>query len=279
MTPIRHHYVPEMLQKRFVDAQGWLHVHNRAKADGAIYKGRPAEIFHERHLYSEVSVDGIRDPAKELALSRLEHAADRVIEKIVTAARSDREIVLSSREREVWYEFLAIQWKRVPDLHLTVTTDEEANALFEDVIKRARAELPHLIQEIDALDTAEERARMIRNARLGALGTTPSIQSALRTRGLAIAKIRRPDKQFVLASQPVVRLTAPGQTDLRDPGCELWLPVARDVAIGLGRGAGRVDVFDVEPSQIRQVNLAAAAQSTILAGGSRALVASLGSPR
>jgi hypothetical protein len=277
--PKHHHYVPEMLQKRFVDADGWLHVYNRNHAPSGLYKGRPSSIFHQRHLYSEMLEDGTKDPSLERRLSRLEHLANGVIEKVVASARQGRPASLSAEERDIWYVFLAIQWKRVPDLHDQITTDAEALVMFDELIARTRQDRPQWGSQLDAMAQPQARRRMLQNARVGSLGTSPQIMEALRSRGMAVVRITRPAKQFVLASRPVIKLTAPGKTDLHHPECELWLPVAHDVAIGLGQGRHQVTLHPAAAHHVRQMNLAAASQSSILASGSPQLVLSLANPR
>lgn len=278
--PKRHHYVPQMLQKRFVDSEGWLHAFSRVRADRSVYPVRPAKLFVEKHLYSETHADGSLDVETERAFSRLEHRVDPIIEKIIAAARVGRRPELSPEETTLWQFFVVMQWKRVPDLHLTVTTDDELAGTFDELLAELRASQPHLIEEIDKLATYPQRKRMMKNARVGALGgVSQEVMDAMRSRGLAIAVSDDPRGSLTLGSRPVVKLTTPGRTDIRHPACELWLPVASDVVVGLGVGEGTETVVPITRAQIRQLNLACVCQSTVFASASAALTASLAHPR
>ena len=276
LAPKRHHFVPEMLQKRFVDEDGWLHAFSTRRADKQVYRVRPEKLFFENHLYSGIGEDGSRLVETERMLSQLESLADPVIEKIVRAAREGIRPGLTSLELDVWYYFLVMQWKRVPDLHLTVTPDQEVHDTLDGLIADLRQGRPQFSEALDDLASPEGRARMVKNARVGVLqSVSDQVIVALRSRGLAIGTIKRPDKRFALASRPVVKLTLPGKTHIRHPECEMWLPVASDVVVGLGRGRGTVTMCTVSPDQVRNLNLGAVGQSSVFASASSVLTLSL----
>lgn len=275
----RHHVVPRMLLKRFVDGRGWLHAYTRTQPSRGVYLSRPENLMVENHRYSEIGNDGRRRPIVEGRLALLESAAEQVIDKIIAAARAGHTPCLNAIELDIWYLFLTIQWKRVPDLHLEVNTDAETQTLFARIIADAREKYPQFGYKLDQFEEPHMRARLIHNARVGSLSVSTEIMDALRSRGLGVARIRRPDKQFILASRPVVKLTHPGKTDLRHPECEVWLAVAPDIALGLGRGAGTVTAISIGTDNVRHLNLAAAGQSTTICGASPALIGSLARPR
>lgn len=275
----RHHVVPRMLLKRFVDAEGWLHAYTRSQAARGVYRSRPENLMVETHRYSEITEDGRRRPIVEQRLSILEHAAETVIAKLIDAARSRIQPELTPAEFDIWYLFLAIQWRRVPDLHLQINTEQDALELFGKIIADAREQFPGYGAELDRFEEPKMRARLIHNARVGSLSVSPEVLAALRFRGIGIALVNRPDKQFILSSRPVIKLTHPGKTDLRHPECESWLAVSPDVAMGLGRGAGTVTIVQIGADDVRHLNLAAASQSTTICSASPRLVASLAFPR
>jgi hypothetical protein len=270
-----------MLQKRFVDQEGRLCAFNKTVPNGSVFATHPGKLFIKSHLYSSLGRDGVRNTAMEQWFSALEGKADRVIEKIVTAARAAQTPELNAEEVENWLRFFMLQWKRVPDLHLTVTTEAEVNADFEALVAKLRLVFPLRSKELEEYSRPDVRQRMIQNARVGILSApADDVMEALHSRGIAVARILRSDKQFVLASRPVIKLTHPGKSDVRHPECEMWLAVAPDVIVGLGRGAGRVDLFDIpDTGTVRHHNLASVQQSTMFASASRTLVESLARPR
>jgi len=241
------------------------------------FRQRPEELFRKRDLYAVKRSEGPADHAMETALSRFEGESDQVMARIVGAARAGAVPGLSPDEEATWLRFLYLQWKRVPDLHLTVTTPEEADTILDEIIAAARGRFPNHGAELDRLSQPAQRSLTVKNARVDGLRDMPrGVFDALRSRGLGIVRITRPDKRFIVGSRPVVKLTHPGKTDLRHPECELWLPIASDVMVGLGRGQGTETlVLDCPTETIRHTNLAIVQQSTMFASGSAALTRSL----
>ncbi|MDF2797436.1 MAG: hypothetical protein K0R85_180 [Devosia sp.] len=126
-----------------------------------------------------------------------------------------------------------------------------------------------------AADDAELE-RMNRNAMIGSLASSgENVLKVLGGRGLAIIRTTKLTKSFVLGSRPVVKLTPPGTTELSDHSVEMWLPVAPDVAVGVGREPGEELLFDAPDRFVRGLNEAVLEQSSMLVARSEDLLKSL----
>ena len=81
-------------------------------------------------------------------------------------------------------------------------------------------------------------------------------------------------RAFLLGSTPFARFMAHGtrRQDLGDPGAELWMPVAWDVALCSVGHADYRAFLDVDDARIRKINGAVAGSSTVFASASRDLV-------
>lgn len=270
-----------MLLEGFTDAAGWLHWCRPDGEDRSVRRARPDTIFHQNHLYSIVSADGEKDTSIELGLSRLEGDAGPVIQKILESVRTDKIPDLSLEERRIWYLFLSMQWRRSPELQKAVASEEDIVAMYDEALAELREVAPHRGDEIDALDNDEARRRTVRNVRAESVTTFGTeVLPVLEQRGIAVVRITKPSKSFVVGSRPVIKLTNTGQTDLRDPAVEMWLPIASDVAVGAGDGSGGIVYAQVaDDRQIRHINVAIAMQSAIIAGRSPELAASLANRR
>lgn len=266
-----------MLLNGFLDAKGWLHWCQLADPTPRVRKARPRELFVRKHLYSIISAAGDKDPSIELGLSKLESGAVPVIRKITEAARSGYCPHLSLAEKRLWYLFFAMQWRRTPETQQAVATDTDILAMFDGAVARLYAALPERTDEIAALDTPEGRQRTLRNIRAETLASFGvDVLRLLEQRGITILRIARPHKSFIVGSRPVVKLAVAGQSDLRNPAVEMWLPVASDIAVGAGAGNGAMTLRHLEDqSPIRQLNRAIASQSGIIAGASAELIRSL----
>lgn len=270
-----------MLLEGFTDEQGWLHWCRQDGEDRKVRPTRPEAIFHKNHLYSIISADGEKDASIELGLSKLESDAGPVIQKVLASARTGQVPELGLDEKRIWYLFFSMQWRRSPELQKAVASEGDIIAMYDDALAELRKAAPHRRDEIDALDNEAARRRTVRNVRAESVAVFGSeVLPVLEQRGIAVVRITKSSKSFIVGSRPVVKLTNPGQTDLRDPAVEMWLPVASDVAIGVGDGKGGIVYAQVDDDrQIRHINVAIAMQSTIIAGRSPELIASLANRR
>ncbi len=276
-TPKRHHYIPRMLLKNFVDRDHNLHWSFTDDRRG-LKKARVEGVFVERHLYSVIGRDGDRDPAIEAELSRIEGDAAKVLDTILTAARAGRPPDLSTQEKSVWYRFFLVQWRRTPELQQSVASDAVLGALFDSAIELVLTKFPERADEVKEF-TPAERARMIHNIRTEiVLETKPNVEKLLEERGIMIMRIERDDKAFVIGSRPVVVFNGSESNGLHDPNSEMWLPVASDIAIGPGTGGVKLG-FLAADSAIRTMNREITCQSSVIAGCSPDLIRSLTSTR
>lgn len=270
-----------MILNGFTDPKGLLYWCNHRERPVTVRPARPKELFHQNHLYSTVSESGIKDPAMERLLSMIESDAVGVVQSILSQARAGKPPELPIAAKRLWYLFFLLQWRRAPESQRAATTDAEAGVMIDELIEELRATFPQRRDEIDALETPEAKARIVRNVRVQSLvGFSTEMIHVLERRGIAVLQILKPNKSFVIGSRPVVKLTSPGRTDLNDPAVEMWLPIASDIAVGVGRGDGQVSLHSTtEERLVRQLNLSIAKQSNVIAAASATLVQSLANPR
>lgn len=279
--PKRHHFVPRMILNEFTDDEGWLYWCRHRENPGTVRRARPHELFHKNHLYSTLSESGIKDPAMEHSLSVLESEAAEVVDAIMGSARTGRVPELSDQQKRVWYRFFLMQWRRTPETQLASASEAEALLMVEEIIAELRIAAPHRLAEIEKLAMPEAKARTVRNVRVQSLQRfSAEAISVLERRGIAVLRITAQSKSFIIGSRPVVKLTAKGRTDLNDPFVEMWLPIASDIAVGTGNGECGVTLHMAQDGDsVRQLNLAIAKQSRMIAAGSAALVRSLANAR
>jgi hypothetical protein len=277
-TPKKHHFVPQMLLRRFCDRDGKLwYFTKRAPKDGILY-GSPQSLFYETHLYTVRETDGGKDSSLELYFSQLEGAANSVIDKVCAAARGGRNPGLTRDEKRIWDLFLYFQWKRTPDAISAAMSDDEFRVMLSESVTRFETTFRSLNDKEKKLLQSEVGRKQIRhNAWVKAVGDPgPLVQKALGRMGLAVAVIRKPNKSFIIGSRPSVKLTPPGETRLGQPDVELWLPVAADVAIGAFSEGGTEAVINLtDDAWLRQFNLAVFQNSTSIAGRSERLIKSI----
>lgn len=275
--PKDHHYIPRMLLKRFTDEEGNLYAYDKSHPSRGIRKRAPKNLFFKRHLYTQVAEDGTRDASVETEfLSRLESDASPVIEKIVSAARRGGPPSLSLTERGIWAAFTYVQFKRVPEMR---------EMHKEEIFQEIRREIDFMRQfrrfadhELSVLHDEEKMERLWRNISIQGVqkplskeGTEIFLEKRI---GVAVIRNAKPKRSFVIGSNPIVRMSHPERSHLADATVELWLPLARDVAVSPCPGESD-SVISVNDRHIRAINRSVFEQSTVIAGCSRDLIESL----
>jgi hypothetical protein len=121
---VRQHIVSKMLQGRFTDEHGRIFVFNKKARESGVFQTTPLNAFVQKHIYSMENADGTKDPALEKFYSRLETEANKIIEKIVRAARANTTPGLSPHEKVLWDAFVYHQWKRSPEFFRRYATQD-----------------------------------------------------------------------------------------------------------------------------------------------------------
>ncbi|MCH7776908.1 MAG: DUF4238 domain-containing protein [Gemmatimonadetes bacterium] len=281
-VPKRHHYVPQMLLRRFTNARGKLYFFDKRVPEKGVLTSTPKNLFLEKHLYTRYDERGTKDVTLERDFAALEGKANQVIEKIVTAARKGLTPSLTADEKATWDQFFYYQWKRAPDLHEKTSVFGD----FENVIQEALAEFETTIrpltdEERQSMQDRDVLARIKQNAKVDAVADPgQEVQDVLGQKGLGVVIIPKPNKSFVIGSLPIVKLTQPGRTHLADPSVEAWLPIASDVAVTPALSRNREKLVPInEDRHVRGINAAIFKQSTTTAGRSQALITSLANRR
>ena len=271
-VPWRHHSVPQLLLRSFVDAGGLLWHFDKRHPERGIGHDGPRRIFYQRHQYSTIDYDTDQlDPSLEYFFDRdVESPAAPVIQKIINAARNRKAPRLSPPERSQLDLFMQFQARRVPELVEKYRTkgDRALTAVIAD-LEREHGPLP------DWFGDPTEVAKLSRNAIVDAQGSPhPKLTAFQRTRGLLIAAIVDRKKAFIIGSNPVIPFPPPGFPEFGVHG--YWLPLASDVAVSLGGPAGTEHLRPIrDHASIRRFNELAFEQSNAIAARSRELIASL----
>ncbi|MCY3994377.1 MAG: DUF4238 domain-containing protein [Caldilineaceae bacterium] len=276
-VPKDQHYIPRMLLKRFTDEEGNLYAYDKSHPSRGIRKRAPKNLFFKRHLYTQMEEDGTRDASVETEfLSRLESDASPVIEKIVSTARRGGPPSLLPAERDIWVAFLYVQFKRVPEMR-----EKHKEEIFQEI----RREIdfighfrPFADHELSVLHDEEKMERLWRNISIQSVQKPLSkegVEIFLEKRiGVAVIRKPKPKRGVIIGSNPVVKMSHPERSHLADPTVELWLPLARDVAVS--PCPGEIDkIVSLNDRHIRAINRSVFEQSTVIAGCSRDLIESL----
>jgi hypothetical protein len=274
-NPKKQHFVPEMLSKRFARPDGRFFFHDRRLDDNLIRLTTPANILHQRYLYSPTDARGDRDFSLEHRYSRLEDAANLLFDRMEHVIEQGRDPVLSGAARKLLDLFIYEQWRRVPDMHELVLAHEgfrsridtaisDYEHRYEPLSDSRKAELIESLDERDVLKEIPGRALK---------RSSGAVLRAFRDKTLVIVETPS-NAEYIVGSYNVLK-TSDGPTDLHDESIEVWLPFTpRFAAVLQGRKNAAARVL-AGANQIHAINSAVAARSSIIASKNVALLEAL----
>ena len=273
----RHHYIPEMTQRRFAGPDLRLWSFDKRYPERGVKRKPIALLFREWHLYTVRRADGTRDTSTETRLSAIESRAELVIARVVADARAGRPTAFSLTDHLALVDLFVAQYRRAPDSLRGPIAARMAQDLATTGAARWEALYGPMSDEERRLLTDPEfllqgRRETIASDAASPLGTATE---AMQRRGFSIARIGVPNRSFMLGSNPVVRFRAKGsgRQDLDEPATELWMPVAHDIALVSCGAAGASRFVELRHDRlIRQINSAVVDGSTVFASATRELV-------
>jgi hypothetical protein len=276
--PKRHHFVPQMLLNRFADEEGLIAFFDKSRPENGVQITRPKNLLVRQHLYSKTNRDGSRDGTLEAYYSELESEAHVVFSKIIEAVQLRTIPDINSAEKNTWAKFLYEQWRRVPDFHEQIMPLSAFATRMQEGIAEYEAKYQRTLTDQEkerfagdaALRTYRQNARVIALTR-----KSPNVMKAISDKALHFGRTAS-QRSFIIGSNPVMKIIARGtSTELHNPDVEIWLPIHSNVMVvsaGIGGGSTLVALH---MDRIRGFNEAVAKKSTIFAGRSRELIASL----
>ena len=235
------HYVPQLLLRRFVGADGTLWVYDLEKEK--VYPARPETAGFVRDLYSRTGADGAPDHAhvEKLLSERVDGPGDASIRRLL-----QHETLGSD-----WNDFLifvAAQLQRTPAFFDRMSTMMQPSA--QEMLERMARHDPRFREGVrqSALargESEEEIEKMLQAAGSGGFRVKPTkdfvismslamiygIVEDLRQMEWQIATLDETDPDFVVGDHPVLPVVPKGEpVGLRHPEIDLKLPLSTRVA-------------------------------------------------
>lgn len=259
--------------RHFTDANEQLWFWRRNFAKGEVRTNATQNLFVVRDLYTLVHPDGTEDMALENFFADMEGTGAKFIDDLAAIVRGGDIPKLDQGAWFFWDHFFYYQLKRTPGaINAFAEQFNFDNKIAETVekIRTARAENGRDPDEAGLAD------RIAKNAIILAQAARPSeeVLAQFAQMGLAIYRITDSARSFIIGDVPgaTARFRQPhgGWTHKT-----LFLPLTWDIAVGQLARPRAVEIIDVDMEQVRRMNEASAARSTVIAGRSRALVESL----
>lgn len=259
--------------RHFADNDGQLWFWRRDSVECDARKTNTQNLFVEKDLYTFIAADGTKDVALETFFANLEGAGAQFISQLADIIRRGETPKLDDSAWKFWGQFFYYHLKRTPGAIAfyakQMNFDEMIDSTYHK-IKAVRAETG------GNADEQELRGKIRQNAIVTAQRAPPSdeVLALFETLGLAIYKVADPAKSFIVGD-------VPGATaKFRTPNGQwshptLFLPLTWDIAVGQLKGSRKVEIIKVDRDQVRLMNMATTARSSVIAGRSSTLINSL----
>ncbi len=182
-APHRHHYIPRMILRNFVNAEGRLYFWRREFKIGDVKTTTAENLFLEDNLYTIVGDNGERDVSIEKGFAKMESVGARLIADLLAVVRSGGTPRLSA---DAW-EFIALfhyySGKRSSAWHNQFVSRDEVMAVAKAISEEPRWTDADRAKMVDVPDLD----RVMNNARIAAQGTPPpdDLLGLMRSRGMA----------------------------------------------------------------------------------------------
>lgn len=277
--PKKHHYVPRCLLKRFADREGFTYHGFRVDGRTKVIRQKAENVFYEKHLYSEVTPEGIKRADLEKHYAALESDVSPILDALVDNAMASSLADLTAGQHQTIREFIYHQWRRVPEFyhHIWAFDDERQKRQHLLNLLHARGvEVPH-DEILDKLPKSD-LDRYYNNGRIGSLWEckSESFDVIMRMK-LAVVVVKGNASAFVIGSFPVLKFAEDVEYNLLHEDTQIVLPIASEVALMLNHRDSALALIDQRV--VRYINLASAKRSRAIVGRSEPQVKSLLRPK
>jgi hypothetical protein len=272
-NPKRHHYVPQFILRQFADDDGQLWFWRRQFKRGEVRKSSTRNLFAEKDLYSLQDGSGKKDVSLEHFFSKQEYTLSLFLEKLKCRVSGELNLEFSNEEWNHWHFFIYYQIIRTPGYIAHVENNAPMKPLIRETIEKYRTEAQINLNEQELEQACK---RVYKNAIVMAQRREPSlrIQQHSSNAGIVIYVPDDGHKSFVVGDVPGASLPVEsGRSTKNNRG--LFLPVSSGIAIGYSAAPKTLKLVRISRDELRKMNEAITARSTLIAGKSEQLISSL----
>lgn len=278
-NPERHHYFPKALLRGFCFEGESTYYMIRGGNKGPERRNINS-ILCKRHLNTYEHLNGERDVSLETFFA--ENFDDRIggIVSRISKPKGlfDLQDVLSENRRFL-VQFIYNHQRRTPEFLDQFEVEGMLDGTIRRVLKATGVPNP---SENDVRSTLNEkqRASAIKRAKVhGMARQSKSVLDLMNAMNLVLAMPEGNKQSFIAASNPVIRATNDGDTNLKTGDVEIWAVIAPKILVGLIRPHIPGGAIILPTRVVRKVNETLFKQSRAAASGSKELLLSLNKPR
>lgn len=281
-TPVKHHFVPQLLLRRFDRGDGRVYLLRKNDRQKQPRAHLPDEVFFENNSNTYVEPCGTKNYSVETALAQLESDFGPIVQQICTSVELGRAPEIEQKSLRVVREFLLTLFKRSPVVRNRYATGEFINSHVDGTIREI-VESGHVLPNslVDKVTSAQWKKDALKHASVRAtlLHADGVAMGALASKGLWIARPSNSSKSFILGSVPFLQMKGTHTDGIGDPSSEFWLPLSPTVAITPFGHPNDVRLVELPDNAVRQLNLGIWHQSYAAVARSPELLVSIAKAR
>ncbi len=267
----RHHFVPKAILRNFCFAGETTHYVSAHRKHPTAEQRNIETIFCKRHLNSFKRLDGTRDASLERFYSAtLDDKISGVVAEVRSAIQKSGRVDLAPTTANFLRLFLYHHARRTPEA--AGLTDSDLREFVQEQFPSMREKAASMFGE-DAASyffSDESSGRLMEIARSSRaqvrMKEYGSALDAIQSMSVVFAIPRGQFGRFVVTSNPVLRLTNDGNTNLVHGDVELWTTLAPDFALGLCKTEVLGGLIYLADDAVHHINQNLSGQSTALAG-------------
>ena len=254
----RHHVIPKMILKNFSTSDGSLHAYNRLEARH--FKVMPNNVFVQKHRNTQFGAENDESRLEvEDILEKIETAATGIIKRIVRLAKIGLVPPLSREEGEIVTRFLIMFFLRTDHYADEIVPMDRYDRDFRSEGFRLAEKHGLDVSEWEEFQDSQVFSEIIRESwhdlRARVAGGLPpqiadQIESFIREYGLSISMTDGGATGFIVGDCGGVRVVHPEKADV----FHSWLPVSREVVIGLTSHPDDVTYENLERKYVNSIN-------------------------
>ena len=252
----RHHYIPEMLTKNFLDGNCKLQFFE--KSTGSFCERTPNGVFWQPHLNTRFVDGGKRgDWTAETKLGQLESVAATVLKRIIDEFDSGHSPQLTNQDVAVCNRFYIHMLFRNPKYAPAILSRMSAEDAYYRACCKLLEQAGLTVPDRLTFDTSAEwedcKAKIVHNNRASfAAALSSGLQNEIRRferdKGLAIGIARKNAVKFIVGDCGVTK------DAIGDDVPFGWLPVSPRVAIYPEKQPGFIRVVEIEDDHVDAIN-------------------------
>lgn len=193
------------------------------------------------------------------------------------ALKAGFEFHLIHEEKTFFVQFFYYHMTRSPDFHAPIVDEVSRGEFFQEAINDFESRYRLLSEsEYSEINSYHVRQRIINQSRVLNIGRASiKILELLGQRRIVLATPARSKKQFIVASNPVVRFENSRGATLEGEDVELWTTLTPKIALGLVSDSSVSNHVLIGDTEVSQINLTLFKNSSSVASSNSKLLESI----